>query len=245
MKIVVVIPTYNEKENIQELMEAILALNLPAGILVVDDNSPDGTGQLVEEIARTTPLVSLLSRASDKGRGRAGIAGFREALAQGADYVIEMDGDLSHDPQFIPALLAKAHDFDVVIGSRFLGHDADQRGIFRKLISRLACFYIQGLLGFKVSDPTSGYRCFKSTALRDLDLDSLVSTGPFIITEVLYRCHRQHYRIGEIPVVLRDRKAGKTKLKNSVLVAYLFKVIKLRLSERIAPASRKQKERIP
>lgn len=221
-KVIVMIPTYNEAENIGALLDRI-----PAGIevVVVDDNSPDGTWRLVLDKARVNNRVHLLHRTKDRGRGRAGIAGFRYALENGADYVIEMDGDFSHDPRFLPDIINAAKDADVVLGSR----QADYRGRLRRFMTKLAGLYIRTILGIHVKDPTSGYRCFKRGILEDINLDTLKADDPFIVTEVLYRCHRKGARISEVPIVFRDREKGVSKLGIRILISNLWKVLMLRL----------------
>ena len=233
-KTVVVIPTYNEVENIAPLIEEIAAQPVPdLKILVVDDNSPDGTGDLVRSICADDPRVSLLLRKSDRGRGHAGREGFIKALEMGADRIVEMDGDRSHDPGYIPRLLEESREADVVIGSRFIpGGEAVGRGRSRDFISYLARGYLRSVLGIPVSDPTSGYRIFTRRALEAIDPESLRSPDPFIVTEVLYRCRRQGLKINEVPIVFRDRIRGKSKLKASTLLKYIYRVWKLKLTRR-------------
>lgn len=230
MNIFTLIPTYNERENVVRLINALLKLSPPLNILVVDDNSPDGTARLVQENFSHLPQVHVLLRKKDKGRGLACREGFQYVLQMGADYCVEMDADMSHDPQHIPEMIQKAREFDVVIGSRFLSMASDERHWRRKLISRLARFYLKHLLGIRASDPTSGYRCFSRRALQTIDVTTLRSRDPFIITEVLYRCYQRKLRLGEIPIVMKKRMAGQTKLRLQTLLGYLFQVIRLRFS---------------
>jgi dolichol-phosphate mannosyltransferase len=231
MKVMVVIPTYNERSNIVSLLDRIISLPPDIEILVVDDNSPDGTWLAVRNYSKQNPRVHLLRRTSLRGRGLAGIAGFEYALAnKDVDYIIEMDGDLSHDPKYIPEFLKKIKSCDLVLGSRFLLKAGETgRGLIRRLISRLAGIYIRGLLGFKVTDPTSGYRCYRREVLEAIDLGSLKAKDPFIVTEVLYRCYKKNFRIRELPVVFHDRKTGTSKLGGKILATYLFRVLALKV----------------
>ncbi len=230
MKVMVIIPTYNERENIIPLLDEIMNLKENIEILVVDDNSPDGTWKIVEDYAKKNSKLHLLRRTLERGRGLAGIAGFKHALENKADYVVEMDGDLSHDPKYIPEFLKKIKDCDVVIGSRLLpGGGEVGRGFLRRLITRLAAIYVRVLLGFKVTDPTSGYRCYRGQVLRAIDIESLKARDPFLLSEMLFRCYKKNFRIKEIPILFRDRKSGASKIGWRILVTYLFKVLKLRV----------------
>ena len=232
MKTVIVIPTYNERENISILLEKIGLLGIKyLEVVVVDDNSPDGTWKIVEKKAEKDPHVHILRRMGERGRGLAGVEGFRYALDAGAEIVFEMDGDLSHDPSHIPDFLAAIKKFDVVLGSRFVESGASQRSSFlRAIISRTAGLYIKVVLGFSVKDPTSGFRCFRREVLEAIDLSTITARGPFIVTEVLFRCYRQGFRIGEIPIVFRQRFGGKSKLGCRELLKNFIKVFKLRLT---------------
>ncbi len=230
MKSMVVILTYNERENIGPLLDEIM--NFPEKIeaLVVDDDSPDGTWRIVEDYSKKNPRIHLLRRTSEKGRGLAGIAGFKYALENKADYVIEMDGDLSHDPKYIPEFLKKIEDCDMVIGSRLVpGGGEVGRGFLRRLITRLAASYVRTLLRFRVADPTSGYRCYRGKVLEAIDIGSLKARDPFLLTEMLFRCYKKNFRIEELPIVFRDRKFGTSKIGWKILVTYLFKILKLRI----------------
>ncbi|MCG2676157.1 polyprenol monophosphomannose synthase [bacterium] len=230
MKTVVVIPTYNERENIGPLLDEIVKIQENIEVLVVDDDSPDGTWRIVEDYSKKNPRIHLLRRTSERGRGLAGIAGFKYALENKADYVIEMDGDLSHDPQHIPEFLKKIENCDVVIGSRFApGGGEAGRGFLRRLITRLAAIYVRALLGFRVTDPTSGYRCYRGKVLEAIDMRSLKAKDPFLLSEMLFRCYKKSFRIKEIPIIFRDRKSGASKIGWKILVTYLFRVLRLRI----------------
>jgi dolichol-phosphate mannosyltransferase len=229
-KTYVIIPTYNEAENIESLLKEILNLNIPdLTATVVDDNSPDGTGKIADYLADKNPSIKVIHRYQDRGRGSAGIEGFKFALKAGADNIIEMDADFSHHPKYIPALLEQIKRYDVVIGSRFVkgGRDSD-RGLTRKLTTFLARNYIRWILGTKVKDPTSGYRCFKKKVLEKIDLDHLLSTGPSIVEEILYKALLNKFSIFETPIAFEDRKKGETKLSFAILIKTLFMIYKFK-----------------
>lgn len=237
-RVVAMIPTYNEAGNIADLVSALLALPLEADlqVLVVDDNSPDGTGRLVETMAASDPRVRALIRTKRRGRGAGGIDGFKAALALGADFVVEMDGDLSHQPRHIPALLAAAREFDLVLGSRFVpgGKDAE-RGLHRRAITFLVRSSIRRLYRVPVRDVSSGFRCFRRRVLEAVDLDDLVSVGQSIVLEVLYKAHLLGFRIGEVPIEFVDRRRGETKLDFLALLETLLMAVKFK-KRYVAPA---------
>ncbi len=230
MKTWVMIPTYNEKENIRGLINAILNLKIHnLEIVVIDDNSPDGTSKVVENIEKKEPRVHLLLRTKNRGRGSAGIEGFKYCLEKGADYLIEMDADFSHNPKYIPILLEKIKNCDIVLGSRFVkGGKQISRQAIRMLITRLANLYIKAVLGLRVKDCNSGYRCFKRDVLKSINLDSMKSKGPDIVQEILYRCHLKNFKICEIPIVFKERRKGKTKLKPKHIFKSYMRIINLR-----------------
>jgi len=230
MEIIAMVPTYNEAGNIRQLIEGILAVPLDIGVLVVDDNSPDGTARIVAEIAGSRPQVALLLRTENRGRGWAGIEGFKKALAMGARFVVEMDGDMSHAPRFIEEFRRKIENSDVVIGSRYVAGGKDEARTFtRRAISSFARKYLAFILGVKVADPTSGFRMFRKEALEKI-LPSLTARDPFIVTEVLFHLKKNGLRIAECPIEFMPRGTGASKLKASTLLKYLLRVWKLRLS---------------
>ena len=227
--IAMVIPTYNERENIIPLIEELLRQPLDIRVILVDDNSPDGTAGAVKERFGNTPSVSVYVRKNKRGRGLAGIYGFREALKTGADIIGEMDGDFSHHPSFIPSMVEKISSADVVIGSRYVKGGKDiRRGPVRRLVSNLARQYIRIMLGVKVKDPTSGFRLFKRETMEKI-VNKLKAEDPFIVTEVLFYLKKCNAVISEVPITFYERKAGTSKLKPSVLIKYLFNVLKLRM----------------
>ena len=231
MKIFVMIPTYNEKENIRYLIERILALKIKnLHIVVADDNSPDGTWKIVEGISKKKNNVHLLLRKKNKGRGAAGRDGFIYCLGHGADIVVEMDADLSHDPKYIPIMLKEIKNYDIIVGSRRVKKGKDiGRSSIRKLITMFANLYIRIMLEIKVKDCNSGFRCFKRGILEKVNLGKLESKGPSIVQEVLFKAHLKKARIKEIPIVFVNRKKGISKLGLKQLAFGYFMVLKLKL----------------
>jgi dolichol-phosphate mannosyltransferase len=230
MKTFAVIPTYNEAENIGDLIRRILGLGVnDLHVLVVDDNSPDGTGDIVNKLSERESRIALLTRYKKKGRGSAGIDGFKYAIRAGADYIIEMDGDFSHDPKYIPEFLKAIENCDVVLGSRFVkgGRDVG-RGLKRRFITTLAGLYVRSLLKINTRDVSSGYRCFKRSVFEKIDLDNMVSGGPSIVLEILYKTVSHGFKVTEIPIVFTDRRQGKTKLDYITLLETLVMVLRLR-----------------
>lgn len=224
-KVVVVIPTYNERNNIIPLLLKILSLRIEEdlSIIVVDDDSPDGTGKVVSSLAQKEKNISLIDRRGKRGRGTAGIDGFQEALKIAPDYIVEMDADFSHQPEEIPHLLQEAYNYDLVIGSRFVEGGKDvNRNILRRFITFLVSHFIRFYLKVPVKDVSSGFRCFRRQVLEKIDLKSLKSEGPSIVQEILYKTFLLGFKIKEIPITFKDRKAGKTKLTLPVLLDTLI-----------------------
>ena len=233
MKTVIMVPTYNEKANIAELIKLLHKSAPQARVLVVDDTSPDGTSQEVKKLMKRDKKLDLLLRdRSVKGRGWAGRDGFVRALAMGADAVVEMDADLSHQPKFIPAMLKPlaAKEADVVIGSRYMegGKDMD-RPFHRQWTSNFARYYLKFVLGLKPKDPTSGFRVFSKEALEKIKVGTLNARDPFTVSEILYRCSRAKLRIKEVPIEFIDRTRGESKLGLTTLLKYLGRALLLRL----------------
>ncbi|MBU4185022.1 MAG: polyprenol monophosphomannose synthase [Proteobacteria bacterium] len=225
---VVVVPTYNERDNIESLIKEIILLP-DLDILVVDDNSPDGTGAIVAGLARENPRIHLLTRTKRKGRGSAGVAGFKMALNMRAQWIIEMDADFSHHPRHIPDLLAHIKDYDLVLGSRFMTGGADRdRGIVRHMVTCLAGVYVRALLDLNIRDISSGFRCFRREVFEKVDLDDMISAGPSIVLEILYKVCLSGFRVKEVPIVFRDRRQGETKLDTITLLETLVMVLRLR-----------------
>jgi dolichol-phosphate mannosyltransferase len=231
MKTYVMIPTYNEQENISALVGEVLGLKIKGlHILVVDDNSPDGTSLIVKEIAKENKNVHLLVRTKKRGRGSAGKEGMLYCLDKGADIIIEMDGDFSHHPKYIPQMLKEIKRYDVVLGSRLVqgGHDIG-RGILRRTITKLANLYITFMLGIKIKDCNSGFRCFRRDLLKRIRPEKFESKGPAIVQEMLYKAHLAGARIKEIPIDFINRTKGKSKLGLRELAMGYWMVLKLKL----------------
>ena len=209
MKTMIMVPTYNEAQNLEKLIGQIFSYAPEVDVLVVDDNSPDGTGRIADELADRNPRVHVLHRTKIRGRGLAGIAGLRYALNWGAEAVVEMDADFSHDPKYLPDLLSGLDEADVVLGSRFVPGGADVgRGFVRHAITVFANWYIRMVLKIKIRDCTSGYRAFKRAVLETVDVDTLISRGPAIVQELLYSSLLSGFRVKEIPIVFIDRQRG-------------------------------------
>jgi dolichol-phosphate mannosyltransferase len=228
----VIVPTFNEQPNIELLIESILAQGAQFDVLVVDDNSPDGTGDLVAALAAQTPRVQLLRRAGKLGLGSAYIAGFHEGLRQAYPYLCEMDADFSHQPRYLPALLAAAEsDADVVLGSRYVkGGGIENWSWMRKLISRGGSLYARAILGLPINDTTGGFKCFRADVLRAINLDAVRSNGYGFQIEMSYRCYQAGYRIQEIPICFPDRVAGQSKMSSQIIWEAARMVWQLRLS---------------
>jgi len=227
--IAVTLPTLNEADNIGQLIREIRAIGTEIHIVVADDDSPDGTAKIVEEIARIDPMVHLLLRTQNKGRGSAGVDAFRRALTLGADYVVEMDADFSHHPKYIPSLLREMQHADVAIGSRLVqGGGEAKRGFIRKYLTILSCAYSRIVLGLPVHDMNSGYRCFRREILESVDWDHFLSTGPSIVHELNYRCFLHGARFAEVPIHFYDRRKGQSKLNLARLAKGFTMVVRLR-----------------
>lgn len=231
MKALVIIPTYNERENLPDLAEAILDQDRSLHILVVDDNSPDGTGALADALARISPRVHVLHRAGKLGLGTAYLAGFRWALARGYSAVIEMDADFSHDPADLPRVLAPVRDgqADLVLGSRWTkGGGTRNWPLLRQAISRGGSSYARAILGVPVRDLTGGYKCFSRHVLQSLDLESVQSNGYSFQIEMTYRALRAGFRVREVPIVFTERAHGHSKMSKHIVLEALAVVWRLR-----------------
>jgi dolichol-phosphate mannosyltransferase len=227
-----VLPTYNEASNLEPIVAAVREhLSHPRRILVVDDSSPDGTGQIADRIAASHEDVSVLHRPRKEGRGSAYIAGFREALAGGADLIVQLDADFSHDPADLPRLVAGARDADVVLGSRYVpGGGVEDWGPLRRLISRGGCAYARAVLGLDVHDLTGGFKVLHRNVLEAIDLGSISAFGYAFQVETTYRAIRAGFRVVELPIIFRDRRVGKSKMTKSIVLEAAWRVPALRLA---------------
>ena len=231
MKPVVVIPTYNEKENVAAMAEAVLAVLPSEGmILFCDDNSPDGTGAIIDGLCAANPRVQVLHREKKEGLGRAYVAGFARALAMGATHVIEMDCDFSHDPKDVRRLLSAIEDCDVAIGSRYVKGGRCVGWPFRRwFISRFGGLFIRLVMGTPVRDPTGGFKCFRREALERLgDFSCIRSFGYSFQMEMNYRMWKMGLKLKEIPITFAERRAGQSKISGSIAIETLKLVFKIR-----------------
>jgi dolichol-phosphate mannosyltransferase len=227
----VILPTYNEAENIEPLVRTTRAQLRPGDrILIVDDNSPDGTGQIAGRLVQEIDGLEVLHRPGKQGLGRAYLAGFAHALAGGAELVLEMDADFSHDPADVPRLIAAAEDgADLVLGSRYVaGGDVTDWGLLRRLMSRGGSWYARMVLGVKIHDLTGGFKCFRRPVLEALDLDSVHADGYGFQIELTYRTIQSGFRVVEIPIVFRDRRVGQSKMTARIALEAVWKVPALR-----------------
>jgi dolichol-phosphate mannosyltransferase len=228
-KTVVCLPTYNERENLERMIEALAPLDV--SVLVIDDNSPDGTGAIADDLAASRDWVSVLHRPAKEGLGRAYIAGFHQVLAGDTDYVLQMDCDFSHKPADVPRLIAAVEaGADLAIGSRYVaGGGTSNWGLFRQVLSRGASVFTRLIL-MPVHDATGGFKCFRREVLEAIDLDSIDAAGYVFQVETTFRARRKGFRIVEIPIHFADRTAGTSKMSFSVALEGIWKVPQLRLA---------------
>lgn len=221
----VIIPTYNEKENIRNIVTAVLEQAPNVEVLVVDDGSPDGTGAIVKEMATGNPRIHLLERAGKLGLGTAYIAGFRWGLAQGFDYLMEMDADFSHDPKEIPNFLKAIETNDLVLGSRYKdGVRVVNWPLSRLFLSKGASYYVRIITGLPISDPTGGFKCFRRRVLETLDLGAVRSNGYAFQIEMNHKTWMNGFRVAEIPITFADRFAGRSKMSGHIVREALWMV---------------------
>ena len=230
MKALVVIPTYNERDNIVRLAREVLAQHPDLQILFVDDNSPDGTGVIADELAAGSDRIHVIHRPGKMGLGSAYCTGFKTALGMGADYLIEMDADFSHDPSILPLFLETIQGCDLVIGSRYLnGVSVVNWPIRRLMLSYFASVYTRIITGLHVMDCTSGFKCFRRSAIEAVDLTSVSSDGYSFQIEMNYRCMERGLSICEVPIIFIDRHAGTSKMSKKIVREAVFLVWKLKL----------------
>jgi dolichol-phosphate mannosyltransferase len=229
-----VLPTYNEAENVEPIVVAALAkLPSSARVLIVDDNSPDGSGEIADRLAAEQERVEVLHRPRKEGLGPAYIAGFRRALAGGAGLIVEMDADFSHEPAYLPRLLETAERADLAIGSRYVpGGGVGDWGVLRRAISRGGSAYARLALGVGVRDLTGGFKCFRREVLEAIDLNSVRSRGYAFQVELTYRAIQHGFTVAEVPIVFRDRRAGSSKMDRSIVLEAIWRVPLLRFGKR-------------
>ena len=232
MEVLVVVPTYNERDNIERVLTDLLALDVDLSVLVVDDNSPDGTGQVVDEVRKREPKVHAIHRPGKMGLGSAYITGFKWALAEtDAQFIFEMDADFSHDPNAIPEFLVQTPEADLVIGSRYLDGITVMNWPLRRLaLSVGANVYTRIITGMPVKDATGGFKCFRREVLEALPLDSIRSDGYSFQIEMNYHAWKRNFRIVEIPIIFVDRQQGASKMSRRIVYEAAFLVWKLRFA---------------
>lgn len=229
MKSLVIIPTFNERENIQNILGEVFRLNPQVHVLVVDDNSPDGTAQLVEDMRRDQPQLHLLLRQQKQGLGKAYLAGFAWGLEKGYEVLVEMDADFSHRPQDLQAILQQIESCDFVIGSRYVKGGATVNwGWMRKIISRGGGIYSRLILGFPIQDWTGGFNAWRAPVLQKMKLDSIQSNGYSFQIELKYKASRLGFRGVEVPIIFEDRRVGQSKMSLAIVLEAFYKVWLLR-----------------
>jgi len=226
----IIFPTYNERDNIERIVHAVLPLDPRVHVLIVDDNSPDGTGEIADRLAARESKVQVLHRANKEGLGRAYIAGFRWALEQKYDFVFEMDADFSHGPEYIRDFLIAIQDHDLVIGSRYIsGVNVINWPMSRLLLSYFANVYTRIITGLPLRDATGGYKCFRREVLEAIDLDDVKSSGYSFQIEMSMRAWKKGFRLKEIPIIFVDRVAGQSKMSKKIMREAIWMVWSLRL----------------
>jgi dolichol-phosphate mannosyltransferase len=227
----VILPTYNEAGNIERVVGDLLE-RLPdrRRILIVDDSSPDGTGEIADRLAAEDGDVEVLHRPHKEGLGPACIAGFAEALSRGAELVVEMDSDLSHDPKYVPELLLAASDADLVLGSRYIpGGGVTEWGLTRRVLSKGGNFYARNVLGTGIRDLTGGFKCYRRETLEAIDLDTFPARGYIFQVETTFRALHAGLRVAEVPILFRDRQEGKSKMSRRIIFEGMWRVLAMRL----------------
>ncbi|MCB0193962.1 MAG: polyprenol monophosphomannose synthase [Anaerolineae bacterium] len=231
MKICVIVPTYNERENITDLVQQILALPIDAHVIVVDDNSPDGTGEVVDGLAESHNRVGVIHRSGKLGLGTAYLAGFKKGLSEGADRLITMDADFSHNPSYIPQLVDLANYYHITIGSRYVPQGGVVNwGVQRRFLSWGANAFARTILGLKANDCTAGFRCYHREVLLSIELDQIFSNGYSFLVEMIFKCQRAGFTVGEIPIIFANRERGKSKISHREIYKAMYTVMRLAFS---------------
>ena len=233
-KALVVIPTYNEKENIEKIVSQVLEQDRRLETLIVDDNSPDGTGEIADRLASENPRIHVMHRKGKLGLGSAYRDGFKYSVKQGYDLTFEMDADFSHDPKYLPAFLEAAKENDLVLGSRYVsGINVVNWPMTRLLLSYGASFYTRVITGLPVKDPTGGFKCFRREVLEALDIDRVQSDGYSFQIEVSFKVWRKGFKIKEIPIIFVDRHSGTSKMSNKIVFEAVWMVWWLKIQQLI------------
>lgn len=242
MKTLIIIPTYNEIENLQSLLTGIFSYAPGTHILIVDDNSPDGTGKLADEMSAEDSRISVMHRTGKLGLGTAYIAGFKYAIEHAYDAAFEMDADFSHDPKYLPDFLKAIENADLVIGSRYIkGGSTPNWSPLRRIISGGGNIYARLILGISVHDCTAGYRCYRREVLENLGLDTVQAQGYAFQVEMAYRVVKKGYRIVETPIVFMDRRLGKSKMSGNIFIEGFINVLRLRFNKPAPTVNQQQK----
>jgi len=229
MKALVIIPTYNELENVENIIEAVLKQSKFLDVLIVDDNSPDGTAEIVDKMIKKNKRINILKRAGKMGLGSAYVAGFKWAIENKYDYIFEMDADFSHDPEILPVMLETIKENDLVIGSRYIkGINVVNWPLIRLILSYGASKYVRFITRMPLNDPTGGFKCFRRKVLESIDLDGILSDGYSFQVEINYRSWLKKFKIIEIPIVFTDRRSGKSKMSKKIVREAIYMVWKLR-----------------
>jgi len=238
----IIVPTFNERENLPRMAQKLLALSVPVDVLVVDDNSPDGTGRIADELAAKHPQIHVLHRSEKNGLGRAYIAGFKWALEKDYEFIFEMDCDFSHDPEAIPMFLAAAQKADLVLGSRYSGGVRVLNWpLKRLLLSRCAGIYVWLVTGMPFTDPTGGYKCFRRRALQAVQLETVRANGYSFQIEMTHRLWRDGFQVAEVPIIFADRVEGSSKLSGGIVTEAFWMVWWLWLQNGLRRRPRKNK----
>jgi glycosyltransferase involved in cell wall biosynthesis len=228
MRAAVIIPTYNERENIALLVGEVQRLATPPAIFIVDDNSPDGTGAVADELAREGSDIFVQHRSGKLGLGTAHIAGIRHALMGGYSFIMTMDADFSHHPRYIPALLEACQVYDVVVGSRYVKHgDTRDCRLRRRVLSQTANWVVRHGLGLRARDCTAGFRCYQRRVLETINLDAIFSDGYSFLIEMLYRAQNHGFQIGEIPIIFENRWQGRSKISRDEIFKAMGTIVRL------------------
>jgi dolichol-phosphate mannosyltransferase len=231
MQIGIIIPTYNERENIEALITQLLALPVAGDVIIVDDNSPDGTGELADAFAQASARVHVIHRPKKLGLGTAHIAGIQYALNQGAQYILTMDADFSHPPHYVPAMLALAQTHHMVVGSRYVpGGGVENWGWHRRFLSWGANQFARLMLGLQVHDCTAGFRCYQRDILLKIDLETIFSNGYSFLLEMAYKCQQQGCTFGETPIIFVNRAYGTSKISQKEIFKAMYTVSRLGLT---------------